>query len=164
MGLFLSLTHTNNLLNCSSLPRHLPQTCLATTINSVVLISFGDETLTLKSYILPYAAVYSVNLIEFVLQIKPKFWNSKAFSVPRMVSKTKTALTFCALDSNFFYLDTQLGFLFPSGLPVSLGKHWLILRQFSKGRGQNVTAAIRYTLFNILTYDWSKSKTSWFYL
>lgn len=73
MGLFLSLTHTSNLLNWSSLPRHLPQTCLATTINSVVLISFGDETLTLKSYILPYPTVSSVNLIEFVLQIKPKF-------------------------------------------------------------------------------------------
>ena len=101
MGHLLSLTHTNNLLNCS-LPKHLPQTCLATTINSVVLISFGDETLTLKSYVLPYFTVCSVNRIEFVLQIKPKVWNSKAFSVPKMVSKTKTALTFCALDLNFF--------------------------------------------------------------
>ena len=101
MGHLLSLTHTNNLLNCS-LPKHLPQTCLATTINSVVLISFGDETLTLKSYVLPYFTVCSVNRIVFVLQIKPKVWNSKAFSVPKMVSKTTTALTFCALDLNFF--------------------------------------------------------------
>lgn len=109
----LSLTHTNNLPSCSSLPKHLPQTCPPPPINSVVLISFGAETLTLKSYILPYSIVYIINHIEFVLLIKPKFWNSKAFSVPQMVSKTKDALTFCALDFFKMYLGTQLVFCFP---------------------------------------------------
>ena len=137
------------MLNCSSLPKHLPQTCLATTINSVVLISFGDETLTLKSYILPYSTVYSVNLIEFVLQIKPKFGNSKAFSVPKMVSKTKTALTFCALDLKFFLFRHSVGFFVSLRSSRVLGETLTDSEAVQQGRGQNVRATIRYTLFNI---------------
>lgn len=53
----------------------------------------GLKHLTLKSsYILPYSIVYSINFTEFVLQMKPKFWNSKDFSVSKLVIKIKKML------------------------------------------------------------------------
>lgn len=95
----LSLTRTNKLLNCASLPKHLPQTYSTTIISFVVLLSFEAETLTLKSsYSLSKFIFYSINFMEFVFLSNPKIWTKKGLSVPKLVIKIRNAFISCALD------------------------------------------------------------------